>query len=59
MENSLGVKSKKSFMEMQPGDVRRTWADTNLLNNLGYKSSITIEEGVGKFVQWYKNYFCQ
>jgi UDP-glucuronate 4-epimerase len=57
METSLGIKAKKNFMPMQPGDVPRTWADTNELHNLGYSSSTTIDEGVLKFVEWFKEYF--
>lgn len=57
MENSLGIKAQKKMMPMQPGDVPRTWADTNLLNQLGYQSTTPIEEGVEHFVQWFKSYF--
>lgn len=56
METSLGIEAKKNFMPMQPGDVPRTWADTNELNNLGYRSTTTIDVGVEKFVEWFKNY---
>ena len=54
MERELGQKAKKNMMEMQPGDVPRTWADTSRLNALGYKSTTHIQEGVRKFVEWYK-----
>ncbi len=57
MENSLGIKAQKKMMPMQPGDVPRTWADTNHLNQLGYQSTTPIEEGVEHFVQWFKGYF--
>lgn len=57
MENSLGIKAKKNMMPMQPGDVPRTWADTTFLNELGYKSTTPIEEGVQQFVDWFKEYF--
>lgn len=57
MENSLGIKAKKNLMPMQAGDVHRTWANTQELNNLGYSSTTTIEVGVAKFVEWYKSYF--
>lgn len=57
MENSLGIKAKKNMMPMQPGDVPRTWADTNSLNQLGYKSTTPIEKGVQQFVEWFNGYF--
>ena len=57
MENSLGIKAKKNMMPMQPGDVPRTWADTNSLNQLGYKSTTPIEKGVQQFVEWFNGYY--
>ena len=43
---------------MQQGDVKSTWADCSLLNNLtGYKPATTIEKGVKEFVDWYKEYY--
>lgn len=45
------------MMPMQPGDVPRTWADTTQLNQLGYQSTTSIEEGVEQFVQWFKAYY--
>lgn len=57
MENSLGVKAKRNMLPMQPGDVPRTWADTNQLNALGYQSTTPIGKGVEQFVQWFKEYF--
>lgn len=57
METSLGIESKKNFMDMQPGDVPRTWADTKELNELGYNSVTSIDEGVEKFVEWFKMYY--
>lgn len=56
MEKSLGIKAKKNMMAMQPGDVAKTWADTNKLNVLGYQSTISIEEGVAKFIEWFNGY---
>ena len=57
MENALNIKAKINFAAMQPGDVPNTWADTTKLNNLGYKSTTPIEEGVEKFVQWFNTYY--
>lgn len=53
MEISLGKSAEKIMMPMQPGDVPRTWANTNKLNKLGYKSMTPITEGVNRFTQWY------
>ena len=58
IEKSLGMKAKKNFMPMQPGDVPATLADTALLEHLtGYKSQTSIEEGINDFVEWYRNYY--
>lgn len=56
MENALGKKAQKNMMDMQPGDVPRTWADTTYLNQLGYKSTTSIKQGVDRFVEWFNNY---
>jgi UDP-glucuronate 4-epimerase len=56
LEKELGQVAKKNMMDMQPGDVPRTWADTSRLNALGYSTTTNIEDGVRKFVEWYKQY---
>ena len=56
MEKELKVEAQKNLMEMQPGDVPRTWANTDRLNKLGYKSTTNIQEGVRRFVEWFKQY---
>lgn len=56
MEDKLGKTAEKNMMGMQAGDVPRTWANTKALEELGYKSTTDIEEGVGEFVDWFKNY---
>src|SRR5690606_22382520 len=56
MERELGQKAKKNMMDMQPGDVPRTWADTSQLNALEYESTTGIQEGVMSFVVWFKKY---
>jgi len=55
MERELGQKAKKNMMEMQLGDVPRTWADTSQLNALGYESTTDMRDGVRKFVKWYRS----
>ncbi|MDN6292858.1 MAG: NAD-dependent epimerase [Tetragenococcus halophilus] len=58
LESALGQEAKKNYMEMQPGDVKRTYADmTDLENDIGFKPSTSIEEGLEKFVSWYKEYY--
>lgn len=52
---TLGIKPKIKKLGMQPGDVDRTYADiTKAKELLGYKPSITFEEGIKKFIEWYK-----
>lgn len=58
IEKCLGKKSRKNFLPMQPGDVVRTYANIdNLYDEIGYKPITHIEEGLEKFVDWYKSYY--
>ena len=58
IEKSLGKEAKKNFLPMQPGDVPATWADVeDLVKHFGYAPSITVEEGVKRFVAWYLEYY--
>ena len=58
LENKLEVIAEKVYMEMQPGDVLRTYADVeDLERDIGFRPSTSIEEGIGKFVDWYKDYY--
>jgi UDP-glucuronate 4-epimerase len=57
IEKSLNKKAHKKMLPIQPGDVPKTWADISDLKEMGYKSSTPIEEGVDKFVKWYKKYY--
>ncbi len=58
LEGFLGKKSKKNLLPLQPGDVPATFADVDdLIKDVGFKPSTTIEEGIGKFVAWYKDYY--
>ncbi|MCC8144113.1 MAG: NAD-dependent epimerase [Tannerellaceae bacterium] len=55
IENVTGKQAVKQYMEMQPGDVPCTYADTSRLEkDLNYKPSTTIEEGIAAFYTWYK-----
>lgn len=55
LEKELGVKAATEMMPPQPGDVRDTWADcSKLQNDFGYSPQTTIEKGVKRFAEWYK-----
>lgn len=52
------ITAKKEFLPMQPGDVPATYADvTDLVNDFNFKPSTTIQEGLGKFAEWYKEFY--
>ena len=58
IEDALGVKADMELLPLQPGDVPDTYADvTDLVRDFDYKPSITINQGVTKFIEWYKNYY--
>lgn len=58
LEEKIGKKAEKIYMDMQPGDVLRTYADvSDLEKDIGFKPSTSIEEGLEKFVAWYKDYY--
>ena len=58
IEDSLGIKSNKEFLPMQPGDVVATSSNIKSLESwIGYKPSTSIQEGVKKFVSWYREFY--
>jgi UDP-glucuronate 4-epimerase len=58
IEAATGVTAKRNFMAMQRGDVPVTFADTSLLRALtGFAPKTPVEEGVKRFVLWYRDYF--
>ncbi|NLX90391.1 MAG: NAD-dependent epimerase [Firmicutes bacterium] len=58
LERALGREAKKELLPMQPGDVLETYADIDdLALETGFKPGTSIEEGIGKFVAWYKEYY--
>jgi UDP-glucuronate 4-epimerase len=58
LEKNLHKKAKKIFLPMQPGDVPATCADVDdLMADVGFKPATSIEEGIKKFLSWYKNYY--
>lgn len=58
LESSLGRKAKKNLREMQPGDVHATFADvSDLAADTGFSPKVSIEHGVARFVDWYRDYY--
>jgi UDP-glucuronate 4-epimerase len=58
MEHNLGRTVEKRLLPMQPGDVPDAWADVSALRReVGYSPNTPIEEGVARFVAWYREYF--
>lgn len=54
LEKALDKTVIKNMMDIQPGDVPATHADTTALETyVGFKPQTSVEEGVGKFVEWY------
>ena len=58
LEKKIGRKAKKRFLPLQPGDVPETHADVDALTEAtGFAPSTSLEEGIGRFVDWYKDYY--
>jgi UDP-glucuronate 4-epimerase len=58
IEKALGMKAVKNLLPMQPGDVPATYADTSSLQAaIGFKPQTSIDVGVQKFVDWYRDYY--
>ena len=58
IETSTGKKAIKEYLPMQPGDVKKTFANIDkAVESLGFVPSTSIEEGVKKFVDWYIEYY--
>ena len=58
LEDALGRKAEIDFKPMQPGDVPATYANVDdLINDVGYKPSTTVEEGIANFVDWYRDFY--
>jgi UDP-glucuronate 4-epimerase len=57
LETALGKKAEIRFEPMQPGDVKETFADIDAIaRDLGYAPTTTVDEGIPKFVAWYREY---
>jgi len=58
LERLLGREAKKTFLPMQPGDVPETSADVDdLARDVGYRPATPIEDGITRFLAWYRDYF--
>ena len=58
LEQALGVTAEKIFRPMQPGDVTATYADISRLHALtGYQPQIKLEDGIPRFVDWYRQFY--
>jgi UDP-glucuronate 4-epimerase len=58
LEKCLGRVAEKNFLPMQAGDVPATYADVDaLIDDVGYKPATSIEDGIARFVEWYKAYY--
>jgi UDP-glucuronate 4-epimerase len=58
LEDCLGKKAEKNLLPIQAGDVPATYADVDdLVKDVGFKPSTSIDEGIRKFVEWYKGYY--
>lgn len=60
LEQCLGRKAEMRLLPLQPGDVPDTEADiSDLIERVGYRPQVSVEEGVGRFVEWYRSYYRQ
>jgi UDP-glucuronate 4-epimerase len=58
IEKALGKKAKMEFLPLQAGDVPDTYADvSDLAEQFDYRPSTTVEDGIARFVAWYRDYF--
>jgi UDP-glucuronate 4-epimerase len=58
LERCLGKTAEKQLLPLQPGDVPDTYADvTELVDDVGYRPSTTVEDGIARFVDWYRDYY--
>ena len=58
IEHELGRTAEKEYLPMQPGDVPDTYADVDqLIQDVHYKPETTVQEGIHRFVTWYRDYY--
>jgi len=57
IEHALGKKARIELLPMQPGDVPETYADVDdLMRDVGFRPKTPINEGIGNFIAWYREY---
>ncbi|MFN3712859.1 MAG: NAD-dependent epimerase [Alcanivoracaceae bacterium] len=58
IERATGKTARRNLLPMQPGDVSVTCADTSsLFEATGYRPGVSLEDGVGRFVDWYRAFY--
>jgi UDP-glucuronate 4-epimerase len=58
LESELGVRAIRQLVDIQPGDVPATWADVDALRDaVGFAPTTPVEEGVRRFVAWYREFY--
>lgn len=58
LEGCLGKKAKKNLLPLQPGDVPDTYANVDaLIKDVGYSPTTSVETGIARFVDWYRDYY--
>ena len=58
IEKLLKKKSKKNFVNLQKGDVIKTYSDiSKVKKDFNFKPKINLEEGISKYIDWFKNYY--
>lgn len=58
LEKNLGIKAEKNLLPLQPGDVPDTYANVDdLVRDIDYKPATSVEDGVARFVEWYREYY--
>ena len=58
IEQATGRVATRNFLPMQPGDVPATFADIDALEQaVGFRPKVAIEDGIGRFVAWYRSYY--
>lgn len=58
LESALGITARKNMLPIQPGDMHSTAADTSALAAwVGFTPATPVQEGVARFVDWYKDFY--
>jgi len=58
IEKVLSKKARMNLLPMQPGDVPRTFADIDdLMKDVSFKPATSVEDGIRRFIEWYREYY--